>query len=189
MQAVEVRRELRRSEETRVKFWHVAIVSSFFIVVVGASLFLGAVMVIGTLRGNDNANELTADGRTGRFARTLRDGTLCHYIVFDNKTAQAAEDRIGRRDEREGQDAAAAAPHGRTIECRRSTPARGQRRQSGSYRQFGYRVGVAGVETQSDGFAAALDDRHGAAGRARDDDGVLRSRGGGGRAAVEGEAH
>ena len=99
MPAVEARRDLRRSQETRLKFWHVTIVSSFFIVVVGASLFLGAVMVIGTLRGNDNSNELTADGRTGRVARTLRDGTLCHYMVFDNKTAQTVEDRIGRCDE------------------------------------------------------------------------------------------
>ncbi len=39
-------------------------------------------------------------GRTGHVTRTLRDGKLCHYIVFDNKTARAAEDRIGRRDER-----------------------------------------------------------------------------------------
>ncbi|MFZ0401172.1 MAG: hypothetical protein WAL03_08815, partial [Pseudolabrys sp.] len=87
MKAVSARRDLRRSQETRAKFWHVTIVSSFFIAVVGASLFLGAVMVIGTFGGS--SNELTADGRTGRIARTLRDGTLCHYIVFDNKTAQA----------------------------------------------------------------------------------------------------
>jgi hypothetical protein len=99
MQAVEARRDLRRWQETRAKFWHVVIVSSFFVVVVGASLFLGAVMVIGTLRGSDGSNELTADGRTGRIARSLRDGKLCHYIVFDNQTAQAVEDRIGRCDE------------------------------------------------------------------------------------------
>ena len=98
MQAVSVRRDLRRLQETRAKFWYMTIVSSFFIAVVGASLFLGAVMVIGTL-GGSSSNELTADGRTGRIARTLRDGTLCHYIVFDNKTAQAVEDRIGRCDE------------------------------------------------------------------------------------------
>jgi len=98
MKAVSARRDLRRSQESRAKFWHVTIVSSFFIAVVGASLFLGAVMVIGTIGGS--SNELTADGRTGRIARTLRDGTLCHYIVFDNKTAQAVEDRIGRCDER-----------------------------------------------------------------------------------------
>jgi hypothetical protein len=29
----------------------------------------------------------------------LNDGSLCHFIVFDNKTAQAVEDRIGRCDE------------------------------------------------------------------------------------------
>jgi hypothetical protein len=38
-------------------------------------------------------------GRTGHVARTLRDGKLFHYIVFDNKTTRAIEDRIGRWDE------------------------------------------------------------------------------------------
>jgi hypothetical protein len=99
LQTHEARRDLYRSQQSRLNFWRAAVVSSFFIVVAGASLFLGAVIVIGTIRGAGSANELTADGRTGRIARALRDGTLCHYIVFDNKTAQAVEDRIGRCDE------------------------------------------------------------------------------------------
>ena len=98
LHAVGARRDLRRSLQTRANFWHATIVSSFFFIVVGASLFLGAVMVIGTIRA-DRANELTANGRTGRVARTLADGKLCHYIVFDNKTAQTVEDRVGRCDE------------------------------------------------------------------------------------------
>lgn len=98
MSTIEARRDNRRSQETRTKFWHVAIVSLFFVAVVGSGLFLGAVMVIGTLRGGDS-NELTADRRTGRIARSLQDGKLCHYIVFDNKTATAVEDRVGRCNE------------------------------------------------------------------------------------------
>jgi hypothetical protein len=99
MRAVGLRRDLRRLQETRVSFWRATIVSSFFIAAVGASLFLGAVIVAGTLRGKDGSNELMADGRTGRVARSLRDGTLCHYIIFDNKTAETIEDRVGRCDE------------------------------------------------------------------------------------------
>jgi hypothetical protein len=99
MEVVGRRRAPRRSQETRAKFWHATILSSFFIVAVGASLFLGAVIVVGALHSNDSTSDLTADGRTGRVARSLRDGTLCHYIVFDNKTAQAIEDRVGRCDE------------------------------------------------------------------------------------------
>ncbi len=99
MPALGVRRELRRSQETRLKFWHATIVSSFFIIVVGASLFLGVLMMVGTIRGYDSSDELTADGRTGRVAYPLRDGTNCHYMVFDNKTARTVEDRIGRCDE------------------------------------------------------------------------------------------
>lgn len=98
MRTFEARRPIARSDETRAQFSHVAIVTSFFLVVFGASLFLGTVMVIGTF-GSDSSNELTANGRAGRVARTLRDGTLCHYMIFDNKTAQTVEDRIGRCDE------------------------------------------------------------------------------------------
>lgn len=76
-----------------------AIVASFFVIVFGASLFLGPVMVIGTFHCTDPSNELTANGRAGRIARSLRDETLCHYMVFDNKTALTVEHRIGRCDE------------------------------------------------------------------------------------------
>lgn len=88
MQIFEGRRSLTHSNEARAQFWRVTIVSSFFIIVLGASLFLGAVMVVGTFRSGDPSSELTSNGRAGRIARTLRDGTLCHYMVFDNKTAQ-----------------------------------------------------------------------------------------------------
>jgi len=98
MQTLEARRALSHSQATRAQFWHVTIVSAFFVVVFGASLFLGTVMMIGTF-GSDSSNELTANGRAGRVARTLRDGTQCHFIIFDNKTAQMVEDRIGRCDE------------------------------------------------------------------------------------------
>jgi vacuolar-type H+-ATPase subunit F/Vma7 len=96
-QAAEARRDLQRAQETRAGFWRAAIVSAVFVVVVGASLFLGGVMMIATFR--DQESELRADARTTRVARALRDGTLCHYVVIDNKTAQALEDRIGRCDE------------------------------------------------------------------------------------------
>ena len=98
LSAVETRRDFRRSQETRAKYWHVAIVSLFFLAVVGSGLFLGAVIVIGAIR-SDESNELTAGSRTGRIARSLQDGKLCHYVIFDNKTAIAIEDRIGRCDE------------------------------------------------------------------------------------------
>ena len=98
MRPVEARRDERQSQETCERFWQVVIVSAFFLVVVGTSLFLGAVMVMGTLN-RDDPNPLTADGRTARIARSLNDGKLCHYIIFDNKTARAIEDRIGRCDE------------------------------------------------------------------------------------------
>jgi hypothetical protein len=99
MRPAEARRGLRQSREARAQFWGLTIISSFFVIVLGTSLFLGAVMVIGTMREDDRSSALTETGRTGRIARTLPNGTLCHYMVFDNKTAQTVEDRIGRCDE------------------------------------------------------------------------------------------
>jgi hypothetical protein len=99
MQSVEAQRALNRSKEVRAQFWHVTIAACFFVVIIGTSLFLGTVMIIGTFGASDPSNDLTTSGRAGRFARTLRDGTLCHYMVFDNTTAQTVEDRIGRCDE------------------------------------------------------------------------------------------
>jgi hypothetical protein len=96
---VEARRDLRRWQETRARFWHVVVVSTFFLTVIGAGIDLGTVMVISALRTNTGLTELTADGRTGRIARSLQDGKLCRYILFDNKTGQAVEDRIARCDE------------------------------------------------------------------------------------------
>ena len=96
---VEARRDLRRWQETRARFWHVVVVSSFFLTVIGAGVYLGTVMVISALRTNTGLTELTANGRTGRIARSLQDGKLCRYILFDNKTAQAVEDRIARCDD------------------------------------------------------------------------------------------
>jgi hypothetical protein len=96
---VEARRDLRRWQETRARFWHVVVVSTFFLTVIGAGIYLGTVMVFSALRTNTGLTELTADGRTGRIARSLQDGKLCRYILFDNKTAQAVEDRIARCDE------------------------------------------------------------------------------------------
>jgi hypothetical protein len=96
---VEARRDLRRWQETRARFWHVVVVSTFFLTVIGAGIYLGTVMVFSALRTNTGLTELTADGRTGRIARSLQDGKLCRYILFDNKTGQAVEDRIARCDE------------------------------------------------------------------------------------------
>ena len=92
-------RDLRRSHEGRVNFLQAIIASSFFVVVLGVTLFLGAVMAVGAFRSWSGSDSMTSDGRTGRVARPLNDGTFCHYMVFDNKTALAVEDRVGRCDE------------------------------------------------------------------------------------------
>ncbi|HEY6381137.1 MAG TPA: hypothetical protein VIY07_04960, partial [Pseudolabrys sp.] len=73
------RRDQRRWHETRAKFWHLVVVSTFFLTVIGAGVYLGTVTVIGALRTSTGLTELTAEGRTGRIARSLQDGKLCRY--------------------------------------------------------------------------------------------------------------
>src|SRR5262245_52561780 len=94
VRVADARRDQRRWQETRARFWHLVVVSTFFLTVIGAGVYLGTVMVIGVLRTSTGLTELTAEGRTGRIARSLQDGKLCRYILFDNKTAQAVEDAV-----------------------------------------------------------------------------------------------
>ena len=88
----------RHSREARVKFWRVFAVSSFFIVVLGANLFVGAVMMVGSYRAHASAAQVAAKGQTGHVRRPLLDGTFCRDIVFDNNSAQTVEDKIERCD-------------------------------------------------------------------------------------------
>ena len=58
LQTFQAHRTIARANVARSQFWHVAIVTLFFVIVLGASLFLGTVMVIGTFHGVDPSNEL-----------------------------------------------------------------------------------------------------------------------------------
>jgi hypothetical protein len=75
------------------------VVSSFFIVVLGANLFVGAVVVMGNIRTQATADATGADRRFARVRRPMLDGTFCRNMVIDNKTAQTIEDKIDRCDQ------------------------------------------------------------------------------------------
>ncbi len=92
-------RAARQSREARVKFWRVFVVSSFFVVVLGANLVVGAVMMVGSYRAHASAEQAAAKGQTAHIRRPLLDGTFCRDIVFDNKSAYTVEDKITRCDQ------------------------------------------------------------------------------------------
>src|SRR5262245_45602444 len=98
VRVADARRDQRRWQETRARFWHLAVLSTFFLTVIGAGVYLGTAMVIGALRTSNGLTELTAEGRTGRIARSLQDGTLCRHICLTTRQRQAVEDRIARCD-------------------------------------------------------------------------------------------
>jgi hypothetical protein len=88
----------RHARETRTKFWRVFVVSSFFVIVLGANLFVGAVVVFGNIRAQSTAANDAATGKTARVTRPLLDGTFCRYTVFDSNTSNTLEDRVERCD-------------------------------------------------------------------------------------------
>ena len=99
MPAITSVRAARQSHEARIRFWRVLIVTSFFVVMLGAYLFIGAVVMF----GNNNKTQLTvteatAAGKTTRIARPMLDGTFCRSTVYDNTSAETLEDKVERCD-------------------------------------------------------------------------------------------
>ncbi len=94
--ALPARRDARLRQETRVKFVRAAIVTGFFAVVMGANLYVGAVMVMGTMQGKGDDVSVA---RTGRVSQTLLDGTFCRSMTYDNALGQITGDKIVRCDD------------------------------------------------------------------------------------------
>jgi len=89
----------RHAREARIRFWRVFVVSSFFIVILGANLFVGAAVVMGHIRTQVTANNIWAKSQIAQIRRPLLDGTFCRNMTIDNKTAQTIEDKVERCDQ------------------------------------------------------------------------------------------
>ena len=92
------RRRARKSREARVKFRRALGVSAFYIAVLGANLYIGAVVVFGAMHTHDRGQQMADSVKTARFTHPLLDGTFCRTIVFDNKSAETVADKIDRCD-------------------------------------------------------------------------------------------
>ena len=90
-------RAARQQREARVRFWRAFAVSSFFVVALGANLYVGAVVMIGNL-GNPFDSGKAADASTAQIKHPLLDGTFCRNIVFDNNTSNSISDKVERCD-------------------------------------------------------------------------------------------
>jgi hypothetical protein len=86
LHAMHSARDLRRAREARVKYWRVLLVTTFFVVVLGGNLFVGAVLVSKALQ--TATTESPASFRIGRITFPLLDGVFCRHILIDNETAQ-----------------------------------------------------------------------------------------------------
>ena len=92
-------RAARRQREARVRFWRVFAVSTFFVVALGANLYIGAVVMMENY-GNPFVLDKAPLGQTAQIKRPLLDGTFCRNIVFDNATSHAIEEKIERCDKK-----------------------------------------------------------------------------------------
>lgn len=94
---VRQKRTEHQAREARVRFWRVVIVTSFFAVLIGGSLLVGAVTMIGNMQNQSRA-DAAAKHATAKISRPMLDGIFCHFLVLDNNSGQAIEDKVERCD-------------------------------------------------------------------------------------------
>ncbi|MFN3658655.1 MAG: hypothetical protein ACK4UO_15505 [Pseudolabrys sp.] len=92
--ALDPRRAALRRQEARTKAWRAAIVVAFFALLIGANLYVGAVMLVGTLQSRSDDAQTALAARTGRVSRSLLDGTFCRSVSYDNELAHITADKI-----------------------------------------------------------------------------------------------
>jgi hypothetical protein len=97
--SVESRRAARRSHALRIEFWQTVVLTTFAALVIGANLFIGAVVVFGTFKSQLKTYTEREEVRTGRMTEKLLDGTFCRTVVFDNKSAETIKDKVDVCDE------------------------------------------------------------------------------------------
>ena len=91
-------RAARRRREVRIRFWRAFSMSSFFVVALGANLYIGAVVMMGNF-GNPFVVSKAPAHSTVQIKRPLLDRTFCRNTVFDNATSHAIEEKIERCDQ------------------------------------------------------------------------------------------
>jgi len=94
MPSIQSRRATRRSRAARVEFWQTVLLSTFVGLVLVANLFIGAVVVFGTVKSQFQTTNGPTDVHTGRFTEMLLDGTFCRTVLFDNKSAETIDDKV-----------------------------------------------------------------------------------------------
>jgi hypothetical protein len=91
------RRSTHHVREARAKFWRVAIVSSFFVILIGGSLLAGGVAMVGHMQSQSRA-DAAAKYKTAKISRPMLDGVFCHNLILDNQTGRMVEDKVERCD-------------------------------------------------------------------------------------------
>lgn len=80
-----------KRDERRAKSVRIAIVVSFFLVLLAAAVLVGQAVIDPLLRSAAAAR----DGkRTGEIVYSMPDGSFCRHLSFDNETAEVTEGAV-----------------------------------------------------------------------------------------------
>jgi hypothetical protein len=92
--SIKSRRAARRARTRRLEVWQTVLLSTFVALVIAANLFVGAVVIFGSVKSQLVTYSEPTAVRTGKMTEMLLDGTFCRTIVFDNKSAETVKDKV-----------------------------------------------------------------------------------------------
>jgi hypothetical protein len=84
----------RQSHESRAEYLRGTIVTIFFVIVVGANLFIGGVVLFGKLQSQSLLIRDEGPAFTARITRHMLDGTFCRNSEFDNTSGYTIKDKV-----------------------------------------------------------------------------------------------
>lgn len=86
------------ARQASVSFWRGLFISAVFVVVIGATLALVALMTIGNMRDSTASIGNVAPDMIAKISRPMPDGVLCVTTSYNNTSAEYSKDKVERCD-------------------------------------------------------------------------------------------
>ena len=86
------------ARKANVSFWRDLFISALFVVAVGATLALVALMTIGSMRDSTASADKAAPDMIAKISRPMPDGVLCVTTTYNNTSAEFSKDKVERCD-------------------------------------------------------------------------------------------
>lgn len=86
------------ARQVNASFWCDLLLSALFVVAVGATLVLVALMTIGSIRDSTESAGKVAPDMIATISRPMPDGVLCGATNYNNTSAEFSKDKVERCD-------------------------------------------------------------------------------------------